>query len=226
MKKWYFPVFFMVIVGLTFSVVPSRAAIRPYAVTLSPSVGGYNFDGSQRLEDSPVFGLAVGYNLTERWAIEGAASYIAGEVTPGSEDNVDIYALSLNALFHFRPNRALVPYAAIGFGGLSMHPGGDSVERGLVNYGFGLKYFLTDDLALRADVRHILVRGDLDQTGDTFNNLSYTVGLTFQLGGDRRSIPAATNWDTDNDGVPDKFDRCPDTPQGAQVDGFGCDGLN
>jgi outer membrane protein OmpA-like peptidoglycan-associated protein len=40
-----------------------------------------------------------------------------------------------------------------------------------------------------------------------------TVGLTFYFGGAK---------DSDNDGVPDKKDQCPDTPMGATVDINGC----
>jgi outer membrane protein OmpA-like peptidoglycan-associated protein len=39
-------------------------------------------------------------------------------------------------------------------------------------------------------------------------------GLTFAIG--------ATPRDTDGDGVPDKKDKCPDTPKGATVDAAGC----
>ncbi len=43
--------------------------------------------------------------------------------------------------------------------------------------------------------------------------LQPTVGLTFYFGGGK---------DSDNDGVKDKKDACPDTPQGATVDERGC----
>jgi OmpA-OmpF porin, OOP family len=66
---------------LAIALVPgiSRAEIRPYALTLSPFAGGYVFEGNQRLKDSPVYGLAVGYNFGERWGGEIVASYIDGE---------------------------------------------------------------------------------------------------------------------------------------------------
>ena len=40
----------------------AAAEIRPGAITLSPSVGGYVFEGNQCLEDEVVYGLALGYN--------------------------------------------------------------------------------------------------------------------------------------------------------------------
>ena len=200
---------------------PSLAAIRPYALTLSPFAGGYVFEGNQRLKERPVYGLAAGYNFGERWGVEGVASYVDGEASEGPEDNVDIYSVSLDILYHLRPSRQFVPYLAAGLGGISVHPGGDSDQDGLFNYGLGFKYFLTDSFGLRADVRHILDINikDTDRKHDVFNNLSFTAGLTFQFGGYRE---APIIRDTDGDGVPDQFDRCPDTRLGVPVDGFGC----
>jgi OOP family OmpA-OmpF porin len=221
MSKVQFLAFFATV--LTLALVPgsSRAAIRPYALTLSPFAGGYVFEGNQRLKASPVYGLAVGYNFGERWGGEIVASYVDGEVAARPEDNVDVYSISLDILYHFRPTRHLVPYLAAGLGGVSIHPGGGSDQDGLANYGLGLKYFLTDNIGLRADVRHVLDInvGDADRTHDVFNNLSYTAGLTFQIGGYRE---APVIRDTDGDGVPDQFDRCPNTRLGVPVDGFGC----
>lgn len=215
--------FWAAIFVLAGAVGPSQAANRPYAFTLTPFVGSYLFDRDQPLEDGPVYGLAVGYNIRERWAVEGAFSAVASEYTVSSANNVDVYNLTLNVLYHFLPNRDLVPFVTAGVGLQSIHPGGvDSDENLLFNYGAGVKYFLTEHIGLRAEVRHLLVGSDLEQDSDVVSNLTFTAGVTFQLGGDRRELPKAPAWDTDGDGVPDKFDRCAGTPAGAQVDGLGC----
>lgn len=200
-----------------------KAANRPFAVTLSPFAGLYQFDDDQLLEDSPVYGLAVGYNIRERWGIEGAFSVIDAEYKPNNKYDADIYNFTLNALYHYRPNRTLVPFITAGIGVQSIHPGGgDSDENLLFNYGAGLKYFLTENIAVRAEARHLLVHGSLGQESEIVNNLTYTIGMTFQLGGNRRNLPKQDTWDGDGDGVPDKFDRCAGTPSEEQVDGFGC----
>jgi len=224
MKKWSFLVWFTTVIILAVTAGPSQAENRPLAFTLSPFVGGYMFDGDQSLDDSPVLGVAVGYNLRERWGLEGAISIVDAEDTAGGTGNVDIYNITLNALYHFRPNRALVPFLTAGIGGqnISYSGGGASDQNLLFNYGAGLKYFLTEDFGLRAEVRHLFVRDNLESSSDSFNNLTFTVGLTFQLGGNRRDLPKGDDWDADGDGVPDKFDRCPGTPQGVKADGFGC----
>ncbi len=60
------------------------------------------------------------------------------------------------------------------------HPSGDLTPSN-DNFGGGLKYFLTDDVALLADVRDILVDGD-SFNNDILNNLSISIGMTFQFG--------------------------------------------
>jgi peptidoglycan-associated lipoprotein len=50
-------------------------------------------------------------------------------------------------------------------------------NRATFDYGAGLKYSLTERLSLRADVRHVLAFGSV------YNNLEYTLGLSFSFGG-------------------------------------------
>jgi OOP family OmpA-OmpF porin len=56
---------------------------------------------------------------------------------------------------------------------------GDSQNHFLLNYGGGLKIFLTRNVALRGDVRNVInFHGS-----DRFSNLLYTAGLTYEIGG-------------------------------------------
>jgi OOP family OmpA-OmpF porin len=133
-------------------------------------------------------------------------------------------------LYHFSPEKSFVPFLAAGIGGIIIDLDGDNTagidsdEDGLLNYGFGFKYFLTENAALRADVSHIFDLNIKDEIeGDAFNNLSATAGLFMQFGARQPALVAATlPKDTDGDGVVDQFDRCPDTLLGVPVDGYGC----
>ena len=59
----------------------------------------------------------------------------------------------------------------------------------MLNYGVGLKIFLTDDLALRGDIRHVVAFDQgLDEWNKTDNNLLYSAGLTYQFGGTRPAV--------------------------------------
>jgi len=169
------------------------AEVIPKKFSLTPYIGGYTFDGAQSMETQPVYGLRLGYSFTPNWAAELSFDYVntgftKGHRIEGSDNNVNAFKYRLDALYHFLPEKRLVPFVAAGFGGTTInYPSGysgsyykyiDSRDdtTGLFNYGAGLKYFITDYLALRGDLRHVITfdRGN--------NNLEYTVGLSYTFG--------------------------------------------
>lgn len=194
------------------------AAIKGQSFSLSPYVGGYTFDGAQDLDTSPVVGARLGYELTRNFGIEGLVDYIPAETEGGAD--VAIWRYGLDALYHFNADGKFVPYVAAGYGGLFIDPdGADDNSKGIFNYGLGVKYFLTPGLALRADVRHLVVTDD-----DHYSNLEYTLGLYLPFGGAPAAVAAvaAAPLDSDGDGVVDTLDQCPGTGAGVKVDGKGC----
>ncbi len=207
---------FAVLLCVVFLCVTVHAANQSDSFSLSPMIGGYIFDGDQDLDDALTYSLGLGYNLTDTWSTEFVLNYFDADNSNGS--NVDGLVYRLDTLYHFMPNSALVPYIAGGLGGISLDPdNGKSDTNFLVDYGVGLKYFFTDDLALRGDVRHILAFGDPD------NNFTYTAGLTYLMGGKAKEAPKPLPpIDSDGDGVTDVHDLCADTPPGTVVDGAGC----
>jgi OOP family OmpA-OmpF porin len=169
------------------------AGVTPRTFSLTPYIGGYTFDGAQSLETQPVYGLRAGYSFTANWAGELSFDYVNtgftnGHRIEGSDNNVNAYKYRLDALYHFTPEKRLVPFVAAGLGGTTInYPTGYSTSystsitshdhtTGLFNYGVGLKYFMTDYLALRGDLRHVITfdRGN--------SNLEYTVGLSYIFG--------------------------------------------
>jgi len=239
MKKSKIVIAIVSCVFLCFLAGSASAEMRAGAVGVSPMIGGYVFEGNQDLDNDFAYGLGLGYNLTERWAIEATLNYIDTESDVGARDDTDVSLGRLDALYHFNTTGCFVPYLAAGVGGIYFDPDRTSSdEDALVNYGAGVKYFLTKDIALRGDVRHVI---SFDSTN---HNLLYTVGLTFFFGGEKEAVaapapapapkpepkpapapapkPAPGPKDSDDDGVYDDADECPDTPAGARVDARGC----
>ncbi len=156
----------------------AHAANKAETFVISPFIGGYTFDGKQHLETRPVYGIRGGYNFTEHVGLEAVFDYVSTESTRGAGD-ADIYNYRLEALYHFFPEARLVPYLAAGYGAITVDPEKQTkTTYGALNYGVGLKYFLTDTLALRTDVRHLV--SDKDRT---LHNLEYTVGAALYFGG-------------------------------------------
>ena len=164
---------------------PGFAENRAGAYSLSPLVGGHTFDSKQDLETSPTFGLRAGYNFTENWAAEAVFSYTLAEAEQPNFPETDAYSYGVDALYHFNPRGNFVPFLAAGLGGTTFErPAkglGDSSEW-LFNYGVGVKYFIADSVALRGDVRHVVL------PDDSLSNLVYTAGVTFLLGGEKQAV--------------------------------------
>lgn len=193
----------------------ASAQIVPEKISVSPFIGGYSFHHETYLRDNPVFGLRVGYDITERWGVEGAFDYIATSFR-NEGGSANVFGYRLDALYHFMPKERLVPFLAAGVGGTTSAIGGNSETDSLINYGGGVKYFLTESLALRADLRHLWV------FYGGRNDWEYTLGLTYLFGTQKAKPAPVAVVDSDNDGVPDDQDRCPRTPKNVTVNSEGC----
>ncbi|MGV8059262.1 MAG: outer membrane beta-barrel domain-containing protein [Smithellaceae bacterium] len=227
-------ILFLVVMALL-SVVPTGyAQVKAGSVSVTPFIGGYTFEGNQNYKTAPVFGIRGGYNFTKNWAAEGFFYYVPTKINDiVGDDDLKLTAYGVEALYNFMPDKRLVPFLAVGAGGSHYSPPGgvDSTNKFTVDYGAGVKYFLTDYLALRADIRHTL------PLNDRYNDLLYTFGINFAFGGVKKAkvaetvqeavapqaaAPVEVVIDSDKDGVPDNLDQCPDTPAGVAVDKDGC----
>ncbi len=199
---------------------------RAETITFAPYVGGYTFQGDQELETAPAYGFRLGYNLTDNWALEGIIDYVntEGKKNSGIGDNQEMIRYGGDLLYNFMPKSNLVPYLAAGFGGFNFN---DSKAKAIFNYGGGLKWFMTDNVALRGDVRGL----NYSMNDETYTNVEYTLGLHIAVGAPKPApkpvevapvVLAPAPVDSDGDGVIDERDNCPGTPKGVRVSADGC----
>ena len=172
---------------------------RAGALTLSPFVGGYTFDGSQHLETRPVYGLRIGYDITKNFGIETTFDYASTKFTgghgvAGADNGVNMYNARLEGIYNFMPESKFVPFVAFGAGGSHLNTNGKTDRKYINNNndataqaGVGFKYFLTEDVALRADTRAIMsLHGSPAfqiSRHEYVVNYEYTLGLQFLFGG-------------------------------------------
>ncbi len=175
MRKFRFVFAILLVIALS---APALAEIRPEAFSVSPFVGGFWFEGNQDLKHRPVYGLRLGYDFTKNWGAEAVVDYIDTKYKT-TDTNTNVYNYRVEGLYHFMPDGKLVPFLAVGAGGMTINyrDNTGNKTRATFDYGAGLKYFFTDCLALRGDVRHVLAFGSV------YNNLEYALGLTFYFGG-------------------------------------------
>jgi len=219
----------LIVVGILAAAVNGFGEMRPGAYSISPYIGIYKFEGNLDLENGPTYGVRLGYDFTKRFGVELDLGYVDTKYTETAPDRyTDVYNYRLEALYHFFPEKKLVPFVVAGLGGQTMNYKNSAKANSTHfagDYGVGLKYFLTDNVALRTDLRHVLGFASIE------NNLEWTFGLTFLFGGSkpvaektvvREAAAAPVVLDTDGDGVPNDRDKCLDTPAGVKVDLDGC----
>jgi len=241
-KKWLILVFSVVIAFML--CLPAMAANRAGAGSITPFIGGYNFDSEEDLDNALLYGLRMGYNFTKNWTLEGVLTFAEPDgdrqymsviqpqgapiLVRGDSNDAKMYGYKMEILYNFLPDGMIVPFIAAGLGGRYMDWDDRSSDNDFVlDYGAGLKIFFAEDWAVRADIRHVYV------TDENFNNVEYGIGLSYFFGGKKEQVvpppppppPAPAPFvepDTDGDGVIDKLDQCPDTPAGVKVDEVGC----
>jgi len=189
----------MVIAFVFFLPLSARSEIRGGSIEVSPFVGYNWFQDKQNLKDRPVYGGRIGYNFTPHWGIEGTVEFINSSVKDQAlrgpkegqffhpADDVDLYFYHVDGVYHFMPESRFNPFIVAGFGGAHYDPRISTQDMFAFNVGVGAKYWVTDHVALRADLRDYMV-GEITQ--ETYHNIAATVGVTLAFGGWERPAPA------------------------------------
>ncbi|RQW85838.1 MAG: OmpA family protein [Geobacter sp.] len=201
MKKYLIPLLFALVATLTAS--PLLAGERAGAVSLSPHIGGYLFDGSQGLHAAPVYGLRLGYDFTNNFEAEGVLNFVPTKSTRGF-GNVNAWSYRLDLLYNFMPAKKLVPYLALGGGATQVKYKNTNHTNysPTANIGGGLKYFITDSIALRTDVRQLFIFNGKEagefigqstafqqRESDLMFNWEASLGVTFLFGPAEKPAP-------------------------------------
>lgn len=161
---------------------------RAGAVNLTPVIGGYHFDGTIGVDPNVLYGLKAGYNFTDRLGMEAMLHFINTKewLTNRTGQDLKLYNYRMEVLYHLFPQSSVVPFLAVGGGGLHSEFKNSSDDSGLISYGLGAKFALTDNLALRTDLRMMSVF----YNPSVIYNYEYTLGLNFQLGGSSKAVKA------------------------------------
>jgi len=178
----------IIFVLLMAAITTAHAENKEGSFYLTPSVGGYFFEGNQDYKDNITLGLRAGYNFTEHFGTEFFCNLLESKFE--DTDGVNrVYVAGIEGLYHFIPRGSFVPFLAIGIGAIHYTSGDPELQpsKFAVDYGAGVNFFITDDIAMRADVRHVLPLGNSSKYGDNpndiHNDLLVTLGITFAFGG-------------------------------------------
>lgn len=167
-------------------VQPGHAEETAGEMGASPMLGMYVFDKDQNIDKGLLTRAGLSYNFTDNWGGEFGLGYgrfdheyFDTDACGCKTETIGALVGQIDALYHFRPDQPLVPYLAAGLGGVVLNGGHQTDNYMTLNYGGGLKYFLNENMAIRADVRH------LAGLSESWNNALFTIGLTFHFGGEK-----------------------------------------
>ncbi|MBV5341972.1 MAG: outer membrane beta-barrel protein [Deltaproteobacteria bacterium] len=166
---------------LIITTTTAYAAVKEGGYSVSPILGGHIYDNNQQFNANLVVGARAGYNITKAIGVEALYDYVMPTASKfWSLSDISMHRFGAQALYHFTPDNQLVPYLAAGVAGVKFNGSGVNPKiHSSIDYGAGAKYFVTDNIAVRADIRHILY----GYNGATYNNVAFTLGAYFQFGG-------------------------------------------
>jgi len=198
------PTFLFMFICMLFMPLLSHAEIKAGSTNLTIFAGGYTVDHEFRLaEDYPSnadldtslsAGIGLGYNFTKHFGIEAALNHAWTRFDKDGALNrtVKTDLLHLDLLYHFNPDSKCVFYGALGGGDIRSTPvegGLDKQDDPMIDWGLGFKAFLSESVAFRGDVRHVITRAH--GVPEWNNNVLYNLGITFAFGGAEKAAPAA-----------------------------------
>lgn len=174
--------------ALIITTTTAFAAVKEGGYSVSPLLGGHIYDNEQQFNANLVLGVRAGYNITKAIGVEALYDYVMPtESKFWSISDISMHRFGGQALYHFFPDDQFVPYLAAGFSGVKFNGSGVNPNiHSAFDYGVGAKYFVTDDIAIRADVRHIIY----GYNATTYNNVEITFGTYFQFGGVTPAVKA------------------------------------
>ena len=155
------------------------AAVTEGSISVSPLIGGYVYGSNQQLNPNLLVGVRGGYSITKEIGVEAVYDYVAPTDSKlFGVKNISLHRFGAQVLYHYAPDRQFVPYLAAGLSGITFAGSGvNHTTRAAFDYGAGAKYFVTDDIAVRTDIRH-LVYG---YNATTYNNVEIMLGVTYQF---------------------------------------------
>ena len=180
---------------------------------------------SDAIRRDAVIGLRAGYTLDMNLFVQGELQNSLLRFSyEGRARNLNSWWYGGAVGYNIQLAKDIQLFPVVGLGRVSWRVDNLQNESQLsYNFGGGARFFLWHDLAVRGDLRYhvvpdalkqareLITGGPVDET--TMYLLEASIGVSLFLGGPK---------DSDEDGVFDMYDECPDTQRGVVVDERGC----
>lgn len=198
-----------------------------YNYEVTPVIGGVLPEGNLNVDEHLTYGLRFGINLDNTIFNQFELGYDRSSSVDYDNSTLDTafnrYYANVIKEYKMTPEMALYALVGLGYEDIK-NPRFENKDGGFAQYGGGVKYWVTESFALKAEVRHAVKFHEAD------NNLFYSLGFVIPFDAKNKPVVAkaepvvakAAPLDSDGDGVYDDKDKCPNTPKGTVVDENGC----
>jgi OmpA-OmpF porin, OOP family len=179
----------------------------------------FQFQNAPRIKNAPYVGGMVGIKFNHLLGFEATGGFSSAELD--TADGPKIKFTNLAGEFVLTPwateHGGLFLAEGYGWGRLKQEGGSKDadLDMGLLNSAAGVMLNFTDNIGIRLEARHLFWIPKDEIRKAHISHYIFGGGITFNFGG-------GPPVDTDQDGVPDRKDKCPNTPLGARVDENGC----
>jgi OOP family OmpA-OmpF porin len=209
-----------------------------YNYEISP-MAGYVFPNSgQELKNHGAYGAEMQYNNLESAIKPEISVFYSNPDYKNIPSDTHILRSALSGVYNYEKIDNVIPFVKLGLGYEAMTDHRyDNHDSLFANGSTGIKVDLTDQIAFKFEVIDMVKFNGWD------NNLLLMAGLSFAFGEkEQPAVPdavaepagspmavavvktplVAAPLDSDNDGVVNSQDKCPNTPVGFKVDMDGC----
>ncbi len=195
---------------------------------VTPNVSFQQADGDKNVNSGLAYGVGFGRFLTEKISLDLEYSRAVLEAFNGDDSrNLDENAFDLMGRYHFNDQKGFRPFVGLGVGFLRNDK--PTKFNPTLSLAAGLTKELTDRVKLRTELKYRLQNSHTARFGSgVFRDFFFSTGLNIALGDVNEQktvtqlVEQSPQLDSDNDGVSDANDRCPNSPQGSRVDATGC----
>jgi len=176
-----------------------RAEVNEGSFEISPFIGYNFFTPSQNLNNNLLYGGRVSYNFSKCFGLEGTLEFdntsVYDNTITGSQpgqfrfpiNKVNMYFYNIDAVFNLINDKDFTFFVLGGFGAADYSPSIETGDMSTFDIGVGAKYWLSDNFALRLDVRDNMVCEALQEHAiitQSYQNINTTLGVVFAFGGE------------------------------------------
>lgn len=154
------------------------AGNRAGAATFGLGAGYDNFASKREIKNTTIPFVQAGYNLTDRWGIEGLLGFFNSHFKKSVQDNRQINGtlVAVDGIYRLLPYHSFEPYLLAGVGAIGLNPNqNEAHNEGNINAGIGGEFFIEKSIAFRLEAR------DFYTMVGAKNDLFFDGGLTFLL---------------------------------------------